>query len=202
MSVILPARLVSILFILFLVALVAPTPALAHMPIEGVGGFPGGLLHPILVIPHAMSLVALGLLIGGGRDRVAAALVFAAALVGGLIAIALAVGETVAGEVLLANTVLVGVLVAAAWAPPKPLAWGLAAVTGGAIALDSPPQATTIAEGNLMLLGTAMAACAALAVAVACSALASRHWQRLAVRVAGSWIAASAALVLAVALAR
>jgi urease accessory protein len=197
MSLVRRARLVSIL-----VALVAPTSALAHMPIEGVGGLPGGLLHPILVIPHAMSLVALGLLIGGGRDRVSPALAFAAALAGGLGAIALAVGETVAGEVILANTVLVGVLVAAARAPPKPIVWGLAAVTGAALALDSPPQATTIEEGNLMLLGTAIAACAALAVAIAFGALASRHWQRLAVRIVGSWIAASAALVLAVALAR
>jgi hydrogenase/urease accessory protein HupE len=197
MSVVRRARLVSIL-----VALVAPSPAFAHMPIEGVGGFPGGLLHPILVIPHAMSLVALGLMIGGGRDRVSPALAFAAALAGGLVAIALAVGETVAGEVLLASTVLVGVLLAAAWVPPRPIVWLLAALTGAALALDSPPQATTIKEGNLMLLGTAIAACAGLAVAVACGALASRHWQRLAVRIAGSWIAASAALILAVALAR
>ena len=189
-------------FVFVVLFVVVPTPAFAHMPIEGVGGFPGGLLHPILVLPHAMSLVALGLLIGRGRHRVATALAFAAALVGGLIAIALAVGETAAGEVLLANTALVGVLVAAAWAPPRPIAWGLAVVTGAALALDSPPQATTIAEGNLMLLGTAIGACAALALVIACSALARHQWQQLAVRIAGSWIAASAALVLAVALTR
>ena len=39
-------------------------PALAHPPPLGIGGFAGGLLHPLFVPAHAMAVLALGLLIG------------------------------------------------------------------------------------------------------------------------------------------
>ena len=173
-----------------------PDPALAHLPIEGVGGFYGGLLHPILVPTHALSVVALGLFIGRQRQRRMASLVFAAALVAGLTAIALAVDVPVV-TVMLANTALLGVLVAAAWVPPQPLGWLLAAIAGATLALDSPPQAVTIAEANVMLVGTALGACLAVAVVDAIASYLTKAWQQIAVRVLASWIAASAILVLA-----
>jgi urease accessory protein len=171
-------------------------PALAHLAIEGVGGFYGGLLHPILVPTHALSVVALGLFIGRQRERRMASLVFAAALAAGLMAIALAVEMPVVG-VMLANTALLGALVAAAWAPPQPLGWLLVAVAGATLALDSPPQAVTIAEANVMLVGTALGACLAVAVVGAIASYLTKAWQQIAVRVLASWIAASAILVLA-----
>jgi urease accessory protein len=176
--------------------LLSATPACAHTVI-GIGGFPGGLLHPILVPAHLFSLLALGLLISQQRERVIASVSFIAALVIGLIALTFAVGETAAPSVMLANTALAGVMVAAAWTPPKPVVWLLAAITGGMLALDSPPDAVTIEEGNLMLVGTALGACATLVAVVAGASLLRRPWQRLGVRIAGSWIAASALLVLA-----
>lgn len=188
---------------LVLVAMVlAAHPASAHAPISGVGGFTGGLLHPILVPAHAMSLVALGLFIGQQHERRIAALVFTAALAAGLLAIAFAVGETVAGDVLLVNTALLGLLVAAAWPPPKFIGWVLAAVGGAALALDSPPDAITIAEGNVILIGTGLGTCIALAVVVAIARCLMRPWQQIGVRIVGSWIAASAILVLALNVAR
>src|SRR5262245_18355796 len=171
-------------------------PAFAHLPIGGVGGFYGGLLHPILVPPHALSVVALGLFIGRQRERRIASLSFAAALLAGLVAIALAV-EMPVGNVMLANTALLGVLVAAAWTPPQPLGWLLAAIAGATLALDSPPQAITIAEANLMLVGTALGACLAVAVVGAIASYLTGARQQIAVRVLASWIAASAILVLA-----
>lgn len=176
--------------------LLSATPAGAHTVI-GIGGFSGGLLHPILVPAHLFSLVALGFLISQQRERVIAGVSFIAALVAGLIALTFAVGETAASTVMLANTALAGVMVAAAWTPPKPVVWLLAAITGGMLALDSPPDAVTIEEGNLMLLGTALGACATLTAVVAGASLLRQPWQRLGVRIAGSWIAASALLVLA-----
>ena len=44
--------------------LLAPGVALAHGPMPGVGSFYGGLLHPVMVPSHLITLVALGLLIG------------------------------------------------------------------------------------------------------------------------------------------
>jgi urease accessory protein len=174
----------------------------AHAPIEGVGGFYGGLLHPILVPAHALGLLALGLFIARQESRRGPILIFAAALVAGLGAIALAVGPTPAEEILLANTVVIGTLVAIALPPPRPVGWLAAAVTGAALGLDSPPDEISIALATLALIGTGLAACIALALVIGLTARARRDWQRLGARILGSWIAASAMLVLAVRLAR
>ena len=85
----------------------------------------------------------------------------------------------------------------------KPLADRLALVTGAsrgigaALALDSPPETTSIEEANLMLIGTGIGALSALGAAVGAALHLTRPWQHLGVRIIGSWIAASAILVLA-----
>jgi urease accessory protein len=179
--------------------LVTSTPAFAHVAIEGVGGFWGGLLHPLLVPPHVLALAALGLFIGQQRERRIPCVVFALALAAGLIAIASAVGATPAATVLLTTTMLAGILVAVARWLPAPVGWVLAVVTGVSVGLDSPPQAITIAEGNVMLAGTAVGALLLLLAVVAVAGLARHPLATLAMRILGSWIAASAMLMLAVA---
>jgi urease accessory protein len=178
--------------------------ARAHSPIEGIDGFYGGLLHPILVPAHALGLLALGLFIGqqDARYRRAPAAIFAAALVVGLGAIVLAVGQTPAGEVLLVNTAALGALVAIVRPLPRPVAWLAAAVTGATVGLDSPPQVISIALGTVTVIGTGLGACIALAVVVGVTTCLRRHWQLLGVHILGSWIAASAMLALAVRWAR
>jgi NADH-quinone oxidoreductase subunit M len=42
----------------------ATAAAQAHTVVPGIGGFPGGLIHPLLVPAHTLSLIALGLLAG------------------------------------------------------------------------------------------------------------------------------------------
>jgi len=156
-----------------------------------------GLLNPILSPAHALTLVVLGLLVGQQESRISL-LAFAIGLAPGLSAIALAVGETPARTVLLADAALIGAMVAAAWTPPKVVVWIVAAVAGAALALDSPPQAVTIIEGYATLAGTAAGASAILLVAAVAAGQAKPGWQRLGVRILGSWIAASAILALAV----
>ncbi len=176
--------------------------ARAHSPIVGVGGFYGGLLHPLLVPAHALSLLALGLFIGRQESRRGPTIIFAAALIAGLGAVALAVGPTPAGEILLADTAVVGALVALAFVPPRPVGWLAAAVTGAALGLDSPPEEISIELATIVLIGTGLGACMALALVIGLTSYLRRDWQRLAVRIIGSWIAASAMLVLAVRLTR
>jgi urease accessory protein len=190
------ARLVVVACVL------APAPALAHVVVDGVGGFTGGLLHPMLVPTHVLALLAFGLFVGQQRRRLVPLVVFAVSLVTGLVAIALATGETAASTVLLAATVLAGLSVALAWSPPVVVGSLLAAVIGAALALDSPPQAVTLQEGNLMLAGTASGALLLVLMAAAASSVATHHVAKIAVRVVGSWITASALLVLAVMLVR
>jgi hydrogenase/urease accessory protein HupE len=49
--------------------LLATDPAHAHDVVAGVGGFYGGLLHPLLVPAHVLALTSLGLLIGQQTPR-------------------------------------------------------------------------------------------------------------------------------------
>jgi hydrogenase/urease accessory protein HupE len=171
-------------------------PAAAHA-VFGVTGFGGGILHSLAVPSHLMAVLVLGLLIGQQRWGFGMPLLFAVAVCGGLGVIARGAVPMLAEETLLAAAAAIGILVASGW----PVLWvvgaGLAAVAGFALALDSPPEAVTLAEANLTLLGTALSAVALLiAVAQAVMRL-QQSWQRIGVRIGGSWIAASAILVLA-----
>jgi urease accessory protein len=164
----------------------------------------GGLLHPLLVSAHALALLALGLLIGqqdAGR-RLIPWLSFTAGTAAGLAAIAFAVRQTSAFDVLLAVTALSAGLVALARPLPVVLCAALAAVVGIALGLDSPPQAISLARASAMLIGSGLGACLLLAAVTAGTLHCTREWQRIGVRILGSWIAASAILVLALRFAR
>jgi urease accessory protein len=179
------------------------TPALAHAPMVGLDGFLGGLLHPFFVPAHLLALLALGLLIGGqAGGRAQLLTMFTFGLVAGLVAIALAAGPSSANEVLIVAAALAGLWGAAALPLPPLAGWPLAAVTGAAIGLDSPPEVVSIATANLMLVGTGLGA--VVVVCALCIALPrlTRDWQRIGVRIAGSWTAAAAILVLALRLVR
>jgi urease accessory protein len=163
-----------------------------------------GLLHPLLVLTHVMALVALGLLIGqqGAGRRLIPLMSFATGLAAGLAAIAFAVRTTSASDVLLAAAGSSAGLVALARPLPVLVCATLATVTAVALALDSPPQAISLARAWATLIGTGLGACLVLAGVVAATVSCSREWQRIGVRIVGSWIAASASLVLALRFAR
>jgi urease accessory protein len=166
--------------------------------------FLGGLLHPLLTPSHGLALLGLGLLIGQqpANKRPIPLMLFVLALAAGLLALAFAVGETPAGDVLLAGVAISGVLVAAAFRLPILVLGPLAAVVGAAIGLDSPPEVVSLREAVLMLIGTGIGASIALTLAVAGAARMARDWQQIGVRVLGSWTAASALLAIAVRFAR
>jgi urease accessory protein len=160
------------------------------------GGLVGGLINPLLAPAHVVALIGLGLLAGrNARWTVIAA--FGLGLGGGLGAIAWGIGETPASDVLLAAAVLCGLIAASAFAAPARLAAPLALVAGVAFGLDSPPQTISLRDAVLMLIGTACGGVAALAVLAFAASAVARVWQGIALRVAGSWIAAIAILVLA-----
>jgi urease accessory protein len=180
-----------------LLSLTLTTPAFAHAPIMGIGGVVGGILHAVLIPEHGLSLLALGLVLGRQQQttRRLGLLVFAVALMCGLVAAALTGEETLAGDALVLAAGLLGLLVAAAWMPPF-IALPLAAIAGLTIALDSRPDGTTTAEAIRMLIGSGVGAIAALVVVAEGSVLLRSHTQFIAARVAGSWIAAISILVL------
>ena len=178
-------------------------PALAHPPPLGIPGFFGGVLHPLFVPAHLMAILALGLLIGqqaGRWSRVVPA-EFVAALIAGLVALTFGIAPRGADVVILALAAVCGLLAALARSLPQLVGYVLAALTGFAVALDSPPDVISVREANLMLIGTGLGGTVLLIVVTEAAARLTRHWQHIAVRVLGSWIAASAVLVLALRLA-
>jgi urease accessory protein len=192
----------GLLRVALVAAVCAADPAYAHVPIEGASGVYGGLLHPYLVPAHAMSIVAVGLLIARDGNHGLPLLIYAVALIAGLVALTFAVGDIGAENLLVGLSGLVGVLLALAWRPPRFVLWLLAAIGGATLALDSPPETPSIEEAHLMLIGTGIGALSALGAVIGGALRLTRPWQRLGVRIAGSWIAASAILVLALAFAR
>jgi hypothetical protein len=174
------------------------TPAWAHAPVMGIRGVFGGVLHALLIPEHGASLVALGLVLGRQQRpaRRSGLLIFAAALACGLVATGLAIEATLASDVLLVATGILGLLIAAGWGPPV-LGWPLAAVAGLAFALDSAPETTSTDEVIRMLIGSGLGAIVALALVAEGAVLLRSNGQPIVARVLGSWIAATTILVLA-----
>jgi urease accessory protein len=179
--------------------LLSATPTLAHSPIPGVTGFTGGVLHPLLVPAHLMALAAFGLLLGqqAPRQRYLLLAIFAASLLSGTAAVAAALAAENPDVVILVAAAILGLLIALA--RPRPLI-GVGPIVfalGVALELDSVPQEISTRATLLALGGTALAAFAMPALLVALTARLQRDWHRVGARVLGSWMAASAILVLA-----
>jgi urease accessory protein len=178
-------------------------PALAHPVTRSVGGVFGGALHPLLVTEHSLAILGLGLLIGQQTEWARPApFTFIVVLVAGLLILTLGVAVPFAGIVLLLCALVAGVLLALGRPLPEAAGCMLAGVTGLAIALDSPPEVVSVREANLMLIGTGFGATILLIVVVEISARLRPSWTRIGARVFGSWIAASAVLLLALPFAR
>jgi urease accessory protein len=155
-----------------------------------------------LLPTHLLAVVALGLLIGQRARLPLCLALFALGLAAGSVAIAAATRETPAALVLLAIAAIAGIIVVLAWTPPFVLAAALSLGAGAALALNMPPQALTIPAAVGEQAGGAIAALATLALVAFVATKATHSWQRIGVRILGSWIAASAILVLALRLAR
>lgn len=173
--------------------------ASAHTVIPGVSGFPGGMLHPVLVATHAISLVAFGLMIGQQRRThrfvLLALFVAALAVATGLVMQAFAPSQ--AELVLLGCGALAALLVAVGRPLPLVVAGVPVAIGGAALLMDSVPPVPSVRETLLSLAGTALTACIVLVMVTGNTMEPKRPWLRIAVRVAGSWCAAAIALILA-----
>jgi hypothetical protein len=167
-----------------------------------MSAFVGGLLSPLTTPTHALALLALGLLIGRQHAIAPPVTAFIVGLAAGLIAIARAVGESWAPDVLLAATAVSAGLVALERPLPRLVPAALAVIVGVALGMDSPPEVISVASAIVMLVGTGLGAGLAVAVIAAVAQHLTRWWQRLGLRIVGSWIVASAVLVLALRYAR
>jgi hydrogenase/urease accessory protein HupE len=146
-----------------------------------------------------MALLGLGILIGQQAPQWgrAAPATFIVALIAGLAVLITGVVPRFAGEAVLVLALACGALTALARPLPEAVGCALAATTGIAIGLDSPPEALSVRQANLTLIGTALGGTVLLVIIVEVATRLMSPWQRIAARILGSWIAASAVLVLA-----
>lgn len=182
--------------------LLLPGVALAHSPVPGLGGFYNGLLHPLLVPAHLLALVALGLWLGQqALPRIQGALLsFSLLLLAGLALAAFAPPGGGQTSLLLACALGLGLLVAAAWSLPRNVAAAVAGVVALLVGLDSAPEAGGMRARLIVLAGVGLGVHLLLLNVVALTSYAQRPWLKVGVRVLGSWSAASALMVLALAL--
>ncbi len=172
-------------------------PAEAHSPIKGIGAFYNGVLHPLLVPAHLLALLAVGLLIGQHAPLASrpALLTFALAAAISLTA-AVLVATTVPEAALLSLALAAGLAVALSWTSGMIVPIALAAAVGTLVGLDSRPDGVAAPQVWLALSGTGIGAVLAVTYAGGLAAWLQHPWQKIAVRVLGSWTAASAFLVL------
>lgn len=175
--------------------------ARAHSPIEGVGHFYGGFLHPLLLPAHALALAALGLLIGqqGLRHAESGLPAFGLGQFLGLGAAWMEWTRGVPAPLFLFAAAIGGVAVAVS--PPLPRgATAVAAVALGLlIGLDSGPDLAVARQRAMAMAGTVLGALLALIYLIGMLEFLKRPWQRIAVRVVASWIAAISILTFALA---
>jgi urease accessory protein len=181
--------------------LVLSDTAEAHAPIKGIGTFYNGVLHPVLVPAHLLTIFALGLLMGQHAPQASRVgwFGFVVAFWAGLAGSRL--GYSIPDVVLLALAMSAGLLVALERIGHLGIAMALAAVAGLCLGLDSAPEGIAESERWLALLGTATGGVLLISYVGGLAAALVQPWQRIGVRVAGSWTAAGAGIVLALALA-
>ena len=183
--------------------LLVPGVALAHSPMPGIGYFYGGILHPALVPSHLVALVALGLLVGQ-RGLTAIRLAypcFLTALVAGLIVAGFSPEAPANAEnILLVIAGCCGLAVALRLVAHHAILALATALTAFVIGADSGVADLDRRATFGAMLGAGTGACILFVVVAGLAEIPRREWQKILIRVLGSWCAASSALVLALAL--
>ena len=174
-------------------------PAWAHTPIQGIGGFYNGLLHPVLVPAHLLLIVAFGLFLGQqGSKRIELALgIFAAAAFVGLALAWFSIGAEM--ETLgLALSAAIGLLVATSPQLAFPWCVAVALLAGLFLGVDSAQQELSGKDKLVTLFGTGVAIYFLVLFPMALAEhFKKKVWQKIGIRVVGSWVAASSLLVFA-----
>ncbi len=183
-------------------SLAAPGVAFAHSPIKGIDTFYNGLLHPLFVPAHLLLLIALGLFIGQ-RDPEQNQLAFTALLGATIVGLTMAwFGvDNQLEPALLGVAALVGLLTATNLAAGPYWCTFIAALVGLLLGTESTQELLTGRERLVSLFGSGVGIYLLFLYPMALADYANKkHWQKIGIRVIGSWVAASSMLVLALSL--
>lgn len=184
----------------FYILLLVPDLASAHTPIKGINNFFNGALHTVLEPSHLLLFIAVGLFFGQQRltELEWVLKLTLAAVISGLVAAWYIADGAFVGYIILACAAIIGLLIAASPRIPVFLYAIIGVIAGFTLGLDSAMDSLTGKEKFLGLFGTAVGIYFFSIYPIVISDYCSRKtWQKIGVRVVGSWIAASAFLVLA-----
>jgi urease accessory protein len=179
-------------------ALLLPALAAAH-PIEGVGDFYSGMLHPLLALEQIVPMIALSLLAGQQERRIAVRIL-------GIFPAALIIGSCVAqafhlppfyASVNTAAMVVLGLLVVLSRRMPQMPLLALTAVLGFCQGLPVGAEINGDLAPWRFIPGAGLTALIVIAYGVGLVRWLKAPWAQVAVRVAGSWVAAIGIMVLA-----
>nr|WP_315187307.1 HupE/UreJ family protein [uncultured Albidiferax sp.] len=187
-----------------LLGLGLPGLAHAHSAVAGMNSFYAGLLHPLLTLPHMLVLLGLGLWLGQHPPLrlKAPMLAYATGCAAALLLTTRIAMPPSSQTAVVAVALGCGLLVAVSARLHIGLRATVAAVAAIAVALDSGVDgASTVLATALTLLGTWISTTVLVANIAYYTALCpQRPWVHIALRIAGSWVAAVSLLVLAFAL--
>jgi len=189
--------MIKIFGILLIGSLLLPRIAFAHSPIEGMDNFYNGVLHPALVPAHALLLIIFGFYVSQrGPTYVGSIGMFVLAVFPGLMVSWFNVFDNL--EIaLLVLSVIAGIATAANLTMPSYLLKMLASATGFLIGADSSQSVLVDAERLTFFLGCGLGVILLASFSWALGDYARNlSWAKISVRVVGSWITASALLVL------
>ncbi|HKA29341.1 MAG TPA: HupE/UreJ family protein [Candidatus Binatia bacterium] len=167
-------------------------PAQAHLMTTGLGPFYDGLTHLLVSPEYLLPMIALALLAGLHGPRFGRAVLFAllaAWLAGSVIGLLVAPHVTMP-VVTAAVTIVVGGMVAAGRPLPLALVTGFAIVVGVLAGGLNGIELVTTGASPLAAAGGAAALFVLVSLVTGQVASVRAAWARIAVQVAGSWIAA------------
>lgn len=166
--------------------------------------FYNGLLHPVLVTSHLLLILALGLFLGqqGIRENQPAVIVFLFAIIAGLAASWFANVSNLETVVLFAAALL-GLLIATGVKLDVYWCSFISAVAGVFAGMDSAQEVLSGKDKFVSLFGSGVGLYFLSLYPMAfADYFKKQQWQKISVRVFGSWIATSSLLVLALTFAR
>lgn len=193
-----PLRLVRLASIAIAVLALTPRAAFAH-EFPGAGDFYGGMLHALTSLDMLLAMVALGLL-GGQQGRAPALSVLAAfplAVLVGAVVGAAGMGPSDVTPALIVVMVLLGLLVAVARTLPAGAVLVLAILLGLLVGAGNGAEMGPDTQAWRFVPGVTLAALLVVSYAIGFVRWLKAPWTRIAVRVGGSWIAATGIMVLA-----
>ncbi len=175
--------------------------AWAHVASAQAGAFYAGLLHPLTAPEHVLPMLALGLLAGqrGLHEGQGVLLAFILALTIGAGLAPSGVTPRWISPLNVGSLVVIGGLVAASWRLPIGLLYALALGFGATHGHANGAALPSGLSPAIFALGLATAASLTTGYGLVVTDALSRlkpAWPRVAVRVAGSWVAAVGILVL------